>query len=99
MPCMLLSAVIAIPVALVLFFVAIFWLPEVLLRAAHDVLGTRLVSGLFGFALVVFGVLLGARLWYVTSTRGRQGGWAGVLLTVGVAVGLIALGGWIALST
>ena len=73
-PCMLLSAVIAIPVVLVLLFVVVLWLPDLLLHTAEEALGPRVINSLFGIAGVVAGVLLGARLWYVTSTRGRQVG-------------------------
>jgi hypothetical protein len=51
---------------------ALVWLiflgPEVLL----DFLGPRLSDSLFGIALVIAGVLLGGRMWYVTSRRGRK---------------------------
>ncbi len=61
MSCMLLSAVIAVPLVLVLAFL-VFWLPEVALRGVGGFLGPRIVAALVGAGLTMLGVVIAARI-------------------------------------
>lgn len=89
-PCMLLSAVIALPLFLMLLFVFVYWLPEVLIRATADLLGPRLIAGLTGAVLCALGVAIAVRLvwkgWPRTSTS-----WGRVIIVVTV-IGLVVGG-------